>query len=113
MTDPGHPPPIMVRDDGTVLVSGAALGLMYRAALALLLRQHRDGVAAPALLHEARVAFYRAATSPPRHELADSTPTEPCCKRPGRVRLAQRRRSFCSPRNFSPHGPEEGRRDRR
>ena len=42
MTDP---PPITQRD-GAVLVQGAALPLMYRAALALMARRHRDGLAA-------------------------------------------------------------------
>ena len=77
MTD--DPPPIVARDDGTVVVSGAAVPLLYRAVHALAIRQHRDGLAPPPLLAEARTALFRAATSRRRHRLDETPPTTPCC----------------------------------
>lgn len=74
MTDP---PPILARYDGTVIVSGEGLVLMYRVALAA--RHHRDGVASPPLLHTLRATLYRAATSRPRHQDDSRPPTTSCC----------------------------------
>jgi len=70
---------IQQRDDGTVLVSGAAVALLYRAVLALAIRHPLDGVSSPALLHTLRAMLYRAATSRPRHELATAVGASACC----------------------------------
>ena len=76
MTDP---PPVQQIAAG-VLIQGEALPLMYRAAIALIARQHRDGLAASTLLHEARTAFYRATSvSQARHQVGDHAPAESCC----------------------------------
>ena len=73
-------PPIQQCDDGTVLVSGAAVPLLYRAVLALPVRHRRDGVSSPPALHELRATLYRATMSRPRHELSAATrrPFGPC-----------------------------------
>jgi excisionase family DNA binding protein len=70
--------PITQRD-GVVIVSGAAVPLMYRAVLALTIRHRRDGVSSPPLLHTLRTVLFRAATSPPRHRLAETTLAETSC----------------------------------
>ena len=57
MTDDAAP--ITQSDDG-VLISGAALPLLYRSVLALIARRSRDGLAASPLLLEARRTLYRA-----------------------------------------------------
>ena len=78
MTDP---PPI-TQHDGVVIVSGDALGLLYRATLALAARHRRDGLASPSLLHDVRTALYRATTtamSAPRRELSNALDTSACC----------------------------------
>ncbi len=73
-------PPLVARDDGTVLISGAALPLLYRCVLAGIARQHRDGIATSPLLHQIRTVLFQAATSPTRHMLAETPPTTPCCE---------------------------------
>jgi excisionase family DNA binding protein len=80
MTDP---PPI-TQDGDTVLIRGAALPMAYRATLALILREHRDGVTPSPLLHQLRRELYRATTmSPPRHKDAGHTTGGPCCNGQG------------------------------
>jgi excisionase family DNA binding protein len=64
--------------DGAVIVSGQAAALLYRATLALILREHRDGLASPPLLHQLRRELYRAAMSPQRQEVASTLVTSPC-----------------------------------
>lgn len=54
------------RQADSVTVSGDAVALLYRATLALAVRQHHDGVAPTPLLHELRAELYRAAMSPTR-----------------------------------------------
>jgi excisionase family DNA binding protein len=61
-----------------VVVSGAAAALLYRATLALILREHRDGLTPSPLLHQLRRELYRAATSPERHEDAHACTSQPC-----------------------------------
>ena len=70
----------VVAREGAVIVSGDAAALLYRATLALILREHRDGVAPSPLLHQLRRELYRATTmSPPRHRDDSRPPTESCC----------------------------------
>ena len=57
MTDDAAPP--IIQRDGVVLISGAALPLMYRACLALVQRRHRDGLAAHPLLQLAVTTLHR------------------------------------------------------
>ena len=60
----------------SVTVSGEAAALLYRATLALILREHRDGVTPPPLLHQLRRQLYRASLQ--RHALATDSDTSPC-----------------------------------
>jgi hypothetical protein len=70
----------VVSRDGAVIVSGDAAALLYRATLALILREHRDGLAPSPLLHQLRRELYRATTmSPPRHQDDSRPPTKSCC----------------------------------
>jgi hypothetical protein len=72
--------PPVVAHDGVIVVSGAAVPLLYRAVLALAIRHRRDGVASPALLHELRTVLYRATTmSPPRHKVSHVYESSSCC----------------------------------
>lgn len=64
---------------GVVIVSGDALPLLYRAIIALAARHHRDGLAAPTLLHDACAALFRATVSPPRHEDDGQRAARSCC----------------------------------
>ena len=57
MTDDAAP---IIQCGDTVLISGAALPLMYRACLALVQRRHRDGLAAHPLLQLAVTTLHRA-----------------------------------------------------
>ena len=73
---------ITQRDD-SVIVSGEAAALLYRATLALILRQHGDGVTPPPLLHELRAALFRATTMSPtrRNNAADHlVPPQSTCQ---------------------------------
>ena len=99
MTDP----PIRQRD-GTVLVQGDALPLLYRATLALAARHRRDGVASPPLLHQTRTALYRAVMSAAATRSRPADTAEPCCTLPGRRRPDRHRRSSHDPVAFSSAG---------
>ena len=66
MTDDAAPP--ITQRDGVVLISGAALPLLYRSVLALIARRSRDGLAASPLVLEARTALYRACMSAQRRK---------------------------------------------
>ena len=75
MTDPA---PITQHGDG-VIIRGPALALVYRALHALIIRQHRDGVAVSPLLNEARRVVYNATMSARGHPLDQSPPSESQC----------------------------------
>ena len=73
------PPPIVQRDDGTVLIQGEqTLGLLYRCVLAGITRRHRDGVSSHDLT-ELRTVLYRACMSARRHRDDSRRPTTSCC----------------------------------
>ncbi len=73
-----EPPPV-IHDGDCVTIQGEALVLCYRACLALVMRQHRDGVASPPLLHDLRAVLYRAVMSAPGHEIDTGAATLSCC----------------------------------
>ena len=73
------PPPIQLRADGTVLITGEAVRMLYKAALALNRHHHRDGLASPPLLHTLRAELFRATMSPQRHQLAETLPAGSSC----------------------------------
>ena len=60
-------PPI-TQIGASVVISGPALPLLYRATLALIARRHRDGLAASSLLQQARTTLYRACMSAQRRK---------------------------------------------
>ena len=66
MTDPSP----ITQHDGTVLIRGAALPLLYRATLALIQRRNRDGLTASPLLQQACTTLYRATMSRAVYALA-------------------------------------------
>ena len=68
------PPPIQLRGDGAVLITCEAVGMLYRATLALAGRHHRDGLAPPPMLHTLRAELFRATMSQQRHQLAETLP---------------------------------------
>ena len=82
MTDDAAP---ITHTGTTVVLSGDALPLMYRAVLALIARRHRDGLAASPLLQQARIAFFRATVmSSRRHGIDDSpSPVSRCAGQDG------------------------------
>ena len=71
--------PIELRADGTVVIRGEALPLLYRAVLALAIRHRHDGVSSPPLLREATRVLYRACLSESRHEDDERPSPEPSC----------------------------------
>jgi hypothetical protein len=73
-----EPPPV-IHDGDCVTIQGEALVLCYRACLALVMRQHRDGVASPPLLHDLRAVLYRAVMSAPGHEIDTGAAALSCC----------------------------------
>jgi hypothetical protein len=73
------PPPIQSRGDGAVLITGEAVGMLYRATLALAARHHRDGLASPPMLHTLRAELFRATMSPQRHKDARPPTPAPHC----------------------------------
>jgi hypothetical protein len=63
MTHGPRDPPAVLQVDGDVLIQGAwAVGVMYRATLALVARRHLDGLSSHDL-QELRTALYRGAVS--------------------------------------------------
>ena len=70
MTDDA--PPITQRGDAVIIQGERALALLYRACFALTLRNHRDGVAPPPLLHELARHLHRATMSARGHKDAPS-----------------------------------------
>jgi hypothetical protein len=67
---------VITQRDDSVIVSGEAAALLYRATLALILREHHDGVTPPPLLHQLRRQLYRASLQ--RHALATDSDISPC-----------------------------------